>query len=180
MMELMELTGPGVLGDPARGDWAAGGPAPELRGLTVLRDRKLGRGESGPAPLCAVLCRGQGGAHRPLHRPPGVRPHAGIHRESVPSIDLDNEREGAGHVPLGQGEPDHPRRQGRRGPPASGDEAGRAAEEGEEGAVDGLPVRARLGQERELPHPHVRHSSRSHMKSPVLVYVIDYYSIINV
>ena len=65
--------------------------------------------------------------------------------------DLYYQRKGAGHVPAGQGELVYPRRQGRCGVPPGGDEAGGAAEEGEEGAVDGVIGGPRVGKERQLP-----------------------------
>ena len=56
---------------------------------------------------------------------------------------------------LGQGGFDHPCSEGGSWEEGGGDEAGGGDEEGEEGAVDGLVVRARLGKERKLPYPCV-------------------------
>ena len=50
----------------------------------------------------------------------------------------------------GQGGPDHPGSEGGSQEEAGGDEAGGADEEGEKGAVDGLPPGPRLGQERSM------------------------------
>ena len=62
-----------------------------------------------------------------------------------------------------------------RGAPPGGDEAGGAATEGEEGTVDGVPVWARLGQERELPHPGMSHHGKKLYSN-----VIDLYNVLNV
>ena len=63
--------------------------------------------------------------------------------------------QGAGLVSLGQGRFDHPCSKGGSWKEGGGHEAGGGDEEGEEGAVDGILVRAWLGKERQLPYSGV-------------------------
>ena len=53
---------------------------------------------------------------------------------------------------FGKGGLDHPGCQGSCGEEGGRHEAGGGDEEGEEGAVDGILGRARLGKERQLPY----------------------------
>ena len=61
--------------------------------------------------------------------------------------------EGTGNVHIGEGGPHHTSSKRCSQEEAGGDEDGGADEEGEEGAVDGLPPRPRLGQKRPMSWP---------------------------
>ena len=71
---------------------------------------------------------------------------------AVSSTDFNDGGEGAGNVSFGKGGLDHPGCQGSCGEEGGRHEAGGGDEEGEEGSVDGILGRARLGKERQLPY----------------------------
>ena len=70
----------------------------------------------------------------------------------MPPTPFHNSSEGSSHVPLGKGWIGDPRRQEGSWEERAGHEIVGGDEGGEEGAVDGVVGRPRVGEERQLPH----------------------------
>ena len=133
-------------------DWKTGGETQQLWYFAVLRGWKLGGRKCPPPFLHTELRWSSGGAPHPRQRPSGDRATARPDSWPVPPSCVDNGCKGTGHEFIGQDTPHHPRRQRRRRAQGGGDETGGRDAQGEEGPVDGLPGRARLGQEGQLQH----------------------------
>ena len=112
------------------------------------------RGAKTCTPL-SELRRGEGGAHGAGDRAAGDGAAAGHGGWAVSAVDVNHGSQGASHVPLGQGGVDHPCSEGGSRKEGGGHEAGGGDEEGEEGPVDGVLVRARLGKRGQLSHTFV-------------------------